>query len=277
MNKQFKSKSALFSLGFITLIMLGAFFAPIISGHSFDEQNMDRILFSPNSVNWLGTDSLGRDVFSRLLFGARVSLTVGLITSFWAFIFGMAYGATAGWLGGWVERLMMRFIDLLHSIPPIPLMILVKVVLDAWPLFESPQLKSVFSLIVAIGLLSWVSIARVVRNQVLQAKQLLYVESARAMGGSGVQIVTRHIIPNILGPVVVVLTLQIPSNILWESFLSFIGLGLQPPYSSWGVMAAEGWRSLRTYPHLILVPGLTLFLTTLSFNFLGDRLRDSLD
>jgi len=272
-----KNRLAVLSAVVISVIFLLALFAPWLSHFRFDEQNMDRILLSPNGVNWLGTDNLGRDLWSRLLYGARVSMGVGVVTSLFALVVGVFYGALAGFKGGRVDSSMMRFVDLVYSIPPVPLMILVKVILDAWPLFRDPELESIFSLVIGIGLLSWVHLARVVRNQVLKTKKLPFVESARAMGVSGWNIVSRHILPNIWGPIIIVMTLQIPGNILWESFLSFIGLGLQPPYSSWGVLAAEGWRSLRTYPHLILAPGIALFVTTLSFNILGDTLRDLLD
>lgn len=272
-----KNKVALVSGFYIWILCLIALFAYQLSPFPFDEQYMNRILESPSELHWLGTDSLGRDMLSRLIHGARMSMAVGIITAIISLIVGASYGAIAGWLGGRVDAVMMRFVDLLYSVPTLVLLILVKVVFDSMPLFSNPELKALTGMLLALSVVGWVTLARMVRGQVLQVKQLTYVESARALGASGGRIVLRHIFPNILGPIIVVLTFQIPSNILYESFLSFLGLGLQPPYSSWGVLANEGWRSLRSYPHLIISPGLALFTAMLAFNLLGDGLRDAFD
>jgi oligopeptide transport system permease protein len=170
----------------------------------------------------------------------------------------------------------MRIIDILYSIPSLVLLILVGVIFNSLQLFENPELKALTGIFLALSVVGWVSLARLVRGQVMQVRQMLFVEGAVATGASSWRIVTRHVLPNILGPVIVMLTFQIPSNILFESFLSFIGLGLQPPYSSWGVLANDGWRA-KSYPHLVLFPGLALFITILSFNLLGDGLRDAFD
>ena len=172
---------------------------------------------------------------------------------------------------------MIRFVDILYSIPTMVLLILVKVIFDAVNIFENPELKALTGILLALSLVGWVTLARVVRGQVLQVKQMTYVEAARALGANPVWMVSRHVLPNILGPIVVLLTFQIPSNILYESFLSFIGLGLQPPFSSWGVLASSGWQTMRSFPHLIIYPSFAIFLTMLAFNFLGDGLRDALD
>jgi oligopeptide transport system permease protein len=172
---------------------------------------------------------------------------------------------------------MMRIVDILYSIPTLVLLILVKVIFDSVDIFENPELRAMTGILAALSVVGWVTLARLVRGQVLQMKEMVFVESARALGASGFDINMRHILPNIMGPVIVLLTFQIPSNILFESFLSFLGLGLQPPFSSWGVLANEGWRSLNTYPHLMIAPGIALFVAMLAFNLFGDGLRDAFD
>jgi oligopeptide transport system permease protein len=192
-------------------------------------------------------------------------------------IIGIFVGAISGWFGGYMDNFLMRFVDILDSIPSIVLLILVKLIFDALNIIDNPELKALTSMLLALSLTSWVSLARVVRGQVLQVKQMAYVEAARSMGAGGGRIILQHILPNILGPVIVMLTFQIPSNILSESFLSFLGLGLQPPYSSWGVLANDGWRSMESYPHLMISPGVAIFVAMLAFNVLGDGLRDAFD
>ena len=253
-----------------------AILAPWISPYSFETQNIDRALMSPNMTNLLGTDSLGRDMLSRIIYGARMSMSVGIFTAIFSLIIGGLYGAISGWMGGWVDAVMMRVIDILYAIPSLVLLILVGVVFNSVNIFENPELKALTGIFLALSVVGWVSLARLVRGQVLQVREMLYVEGARAIGASGWRIVARHIGPNILGPIIIMLTFQIPSNILFESFLSFIGFGLQPPFSSWGVLANDGWKA-KSYPHLIIYPGLALFVTMLAFNLLGDGLRDAFD
>ncbi len=272
-----KNRAALGSLFAIIVISMIGVLAPWIAPHAFDEQYLDHVLEAPSSQFWLGTDSLGRDMLSRLIYGARISMAVGVITAVISLIIGTIYGAISGWFGGWVDSLLMRSVDILDSIPSIVLLILVKLVFDSFDIIGNPELKALTGMLLALSFTSWVSLARVVRGQVLQVKQMAYVESARAMGASALRMVGQHILPNILGPVIVLLTFQIPSNILYESFLSFLGLGLQPPYSSWGVLANDGWRSLTSYPHLMISPGVAIFITMLAFNLLGDGLRDAFD
>ena len=172
---------------------------------------------------------------------------------------------------------MMRIIDIMYTIPALVLLILVMVLFNSLATDLNPKDKALYGTFIALSVVGWVNIARLVRGQVLQAKQMLYVESAKAIGVPSMLILFKHILPNILGPIIVTLTFQIPSNVMFESFLSFIGLGIQPPYSSWGTLASDGWRSLRTYPHIIISPGIALFLTMLAFNLLGDGLRDAFD
>lgn len=272
-----KNRMAVISMGFVVFVCAIAILAPWITPYSFETQHMDHLLESPNSQFWLGTDSLGRDMFSRIIYGARMSMAVGIFTAMISLGIGTVYGCLSGWVGGRLDAVMMRGIDLLYSIPELILMILIKVVFDALNLFENPELKALVSVLLALSIVSWANLARLVRGQVLQVKEMSYVEASRALGASSFWTITRHVLPNIMGPVIVYLTFQIPANILFESFLSFIGLGLQPPFSSWGVLANEGWRSLRTYPHLIIFPGTALFLTMLAFNFFGDGLRDAFD
>lgn len=272
-----KNKTAIASFFLIIFLFIVGLLASYIAPYSFDTQHIDFILSSPSSQFFLGTDSLGRDLFSRLIYGARISLTVAIVTAAISLVGGVIYGAISGWFGGWVDSVMMRLVDILYSIPTLVLLILVKVIFDSLNTFENPELRALSGILLSLSILGWMSLARVVRGQVLQAKSLAFVESAQALGFSSFRIMLKHILPNIVGPIMVLITFQVPSNILFESFLSFIGLGLQPPFSSWGVLASEGWRSMRTYPHLILFPGIMLFFTMLAFNFLGDGLRDALD
>ncbi len=271
-----KNRASVYSLYFILAISLIAIFANYLAPYSFETQNIDLVLIGPDSHHWFGTDNLGRDLFSRIIYGARMSMAVGIFTAFISLLIGGFYGAISGWVGGWVDSVMMRIIDILFAIPSLVLLILVMVVFNSINIFEQPELKALTGIFLALSVVGWVGLARLVRGQVLQAKQLLFIEGARAMGAGDWAILFRHVLPNILGPITVMLTFQIPSNILFESFLSFIGLGLQPPYSSWGILANDGWRA-KSYPHMIIFPGLAIFLTMLAFNLLGDGLRDAFD
>ena len=266
-NRFYKNKIAIISLCFLFFIAFMAVFAPWVSTHGFDEQNINEQLQNISAQHWFGTDSLGRDLYSRIIYGARMSLSVGVITALISLTFGTLMGAIAGWKGGWVDHLLMRFVDVFYIFPSILIAILLTVIVG----------RGFWGILLALGLTSWVTQARLVRSQVMQAKQSLYVESARAIGVRSYRIVFMHILPNILGPIIVSLTFQIPTNIMSESFLSFIGLGLQPPYSSWGTLANEGFRAMKSYPHLIIWPGFILFLTLMAFNYLGDGIRDALD
>jgi oligopeptide transport system permease protein len=262
-----KNRLAVISGVFLTVVTTVATFAPWFTHYSYSEQKIESRLEAPSTDHWMGTDSLGRDLYSRVVYGARMSLTVGVLTAFFALILGTLTGAVAGYRGGWIDHLLMRVVDLFYIFPSILLAILLMILLG----------RGFSGILLALGMTAWVTQARLVRGQVLQAKEMVYVESARAMGLGGGWIVLRHILPNIVGPIIVSLTFQIPTNIMSESFLSFIGLGLQPPYSSWGTLANEGFRAMRSYPHLILFPGSVLFLTLIAFNYLGDGLRDALD
>ncbi len=262
-----RNKLALVSLIFLVVVTLLAIFAPYVTRFSYEEQNIVARLQPPSTTYWMGTDALGRDLYSRIIYGARMSLSVGVLTALFALVLGTIAGAVAGYRGGWVDGLLMRTVDLFYIFPSLLLAILLMMLLG----------QGLLGIFLALGMTAWVTQARLVRGQVLQAKELAYIEAARAMGVSHFSIVIRHILPNILGPIIVSLTFQIPTNIMAESFLSFIGLGLQPPHSSWGTLANDGFRAMRARPHLIIFPGAILFLTMLAFNYLGDGLRDLLD
>lgn len=252
---------------FLIFITLLAVAAPLVTNYSYEEQNIAERLETPNSKHWLGTDPLGRDMYSRIIYGAQLSLAVGLMTAIVALVIGVFLGALSGYVGGWVDSLIMRTVDLFYIFPMILIAILMMLLMG----------RGITGLVTAIAMTSWVGPARLVRGLVLQARELPYVESARAMGVKGPSIIFKHILPNLWGPIIVSLSFQIPNNIMAESFLSFLGLGIQPPYASWGTLASEGFRALQTFPHLIVYPGGILFLTLLAFNYLGDGLRDWLD
>lgn len=272
-----KNRLALSCLYFIGFICLVSVTAKWISPYPFDEQHIDDLLLSPNWRYWFGTDKLGRDLLSRIIYGARMSMAVGIITAFISLFIGAIYGAISGWFGGWIDSIMMRVVDIMFSIPGLVIMILVKVIFDSVDLFSNPELKALTGTLIALSIVGWVSLARLVRAQVMQVKEMVYIEAGRALGLGHLSLLWKHVFPNILGPIIVMLTFRIPANILSESFLSFIGLGLQPPYSSWGVLAADGADLLESYPHLILFPGAALFLTMMAFQLLGDGLRDAFD
>jgi oligopeptide transport system permease protein len=253
--------------GFILLICAAALAAPWLAPYPFDLQDTHAILQGPSSVHWMGTDRLGRDLFSRLLYGARMSLSVGTFTAAFAVLFGTVYGAISGYLGGKTDNLLMRFVDLVYSLPDLLLIILITVTIG----------RGVLGILLALSLVSWVTVARIIRGEVLKLREFSYVEAARAVGASHHRILFLHILPNTMGVLIVTLTFRIPAAILAESTLSFIGLGIAPPFASWGSMASEGWTAMKFYPHLILFPSLFLFLTIIAFNVLGDALRDLLE
>ena len=255
------------SFGFLGIVFFSAIFAPWITPYSYETQDTLNTLATPTLSHLMGTDRLGRDLFSRLIYGARVSLFIGILTTLLALVIGTIYGSISGYIGGRIDGFMMRVVDVIFALPDMLMIILVTVMLG----------RGVAGMFIALTLVSWVTVARLVRGEVLRIKEKTYVEAARALGASSPRILMQEILPNILGLVVVTLTFRIPVAILAESTLSFIGLGVAPPFSSWGTMANEGWKSIKFYPHLILFPSLAIFFTILSFNFLGDRLRDGLD
>jgi oligopeptide transport system permease protein len=231
----------------------------------------------------LGTDNLGRDLLARIFWGARVSIVVALVAAFVSLVIGVTYGATSGYLGGWVDSVMMRIVDVLYSIPFIFVVIFVITVLSdesVKPWLASIHVNQITILYVLIGAIYWLTMARVVRGQVISLKNEQYIEAARTIGAGRLRIIFRHLIPNVLGIVIVYLTLTIPSVMLFEAFLSFLGLGVEPPDVSWGILVDEGVKVItpvRVYWWLVLFPGIAFSLTLFALNFLGDGLRDALD
>ena len=256
---------------FIMIVLLSGFAVPWISPYGSGELREDNLLEGPSWTHPMGTDALGRDLLTRVLYGARVSMTVGIGTALIALIIGTTYGLVSGFKGGNLDDLMMRVVDIFYGLPDMLIFILLSLLLG----------KSIGGLLLALGLVTWVRFARITRGQVLQAKEFVYVEGARAMGAPRRRILLRHILPNILGPILVTLTFSIPAAILAESTLSFIGLGINDPYSgwgtSWGTLAQDGWRAMRAYPHIIFFPAAAIVLTILAFNTVGNALRDLLD
>ena len=259
------------SAAFVLAVALAAIVVPWLSPYSAAGLEERRILETPSYAHWMGTDGLGRDLLTRVLYGARVSMTVGAGTGIIALVIGTIYGLISGFKGGAIDQLMMRCVDIFYGLPDMLIFILLSLLFG----------RNIGGLLAALGLVSWVRFARIARGQVLQAKEFLFVEGARAMGASRRRLVLRHILPNITGPIIVTLTFSIPSAILAESTLSFIGIGINDPYSSWGTswgtLAQDGWRAMRTYPHVLFFPAAAIFLTILAFNFLGNGLRDWLD
>jgi oligopeptide transport system permease protein len=264
-----RNRAAVVSLVVLGVIALLAVFAPVLSPHPFDEVYFDEIGAPPDfaKAHWFGTDANGRDLFVRTLYGARVSLAVGLAATSVSLIIGVAYGAIAGYFGGRIDNVMMRLVDVMYSLPFLFFVILLMV-------FFGRHIVLIF---IAIGAVEWLTMARIVRGQTLSIKRREFIEAAHAGGVSTARIIRRHIIPNAVGPVIVYVTLTIPQVILIESFLSFLGLGVQEPYTSWGVLISEGAAQMESAPWMLVFPAIFLATTLFCFNFIGDGLRDALD
>ncbi len=226
--------------------------------------------------HFLGTDAVGRDLWVRILYGARVSLSVGVVATFVALFIGVLYGATAGYIGGRVDAIMMRFVDIMYALPFIFFVIILMTVTADIPFFKDPFNRFIL-IFAAIGAVEWLTMARIVRGQTLSIRRKEFVEAAVAAGVGNGAIIRRHIIPNVIGPVIVFVTLTIPAIILAESFLSFLGLGVQEPMTSWGVLISEGANEMETKPWMLIFPALMMAVTLFCFNFIGDGLRDALD
>jgi oligopeptide transport system permease protein len=263
-----KNRLALIGLIFVILITLGAILVPMLSKFHYADNNLMATNQGPSLEHWFGTDQLGRDLFVRVLYGARYSLFIGFAASMLNLLIGILYGGIAGLLGGWVDNIMMRIIDIIYSIPMTIYVILLMVIFDKGGLFN---------IIVALAVSYWIGMARIVRSEILQLKQQEFTLAARTLGASQKRILLKHLLPNCMGSIIVTLTLQIPSAIFTEAFLSFIGLGIVPPAASWGTLANDALQTLRLFPYQLFFPTLAICLTILSFNLLGDGLRDALD
>ncbi len=245
-----------------------AIFQPMFSRYSYSDQNLMLTLIRPGVEGHIfGTDNLGRDLFVRVWVGARISLLIGITGALIELVIGIIYGGISGYKGGNVDNIMMRIVDVLYVIPDIVMMILLIMVIG-------PGLLTV---IIVISALHWLPMARIVRGQILQVKEQEFVLAARTLGASHTRIIARHLIPNVIGPIIVRLTFSIPGAIFLEAFLSFIGMGVPQPLASWGTLAAAGQTQLIAHPHLLLFPSIAISLAMLSFNMLGDGLRDALD
>ena len=262
-----KNKLATFGLASLAVIAFACLLGPLLSPYGYEEQNLDLGASAPSGAHWLGTDTLGRDLLVRLLFGGRISLAVGLAATFVALTIGVVYGAVAGFFGGKLDAVMMRSVDIMYSMP-FPIFVILLMVLFG---------RNIILLFVAIGAVEWLTMARIVRGQVMSIKKMEFIEAARSLGLGRRRIIFRHILPNMLGPIIVYTTLTIPGVMLLEAFLSFLGLGVQPPMSSWGVLIKDGAEKMEEFPWLLVFPGTIFSLTLFSLNFLGDGLRDALD
>jgi oligopeptide transport system permease protein len=272
-----RNRAAMASIIILGLVTALAILAPLLSPFAYDEVNYEIIACAPGwwpfpaachaPGHVFGTDAVGRDLFVRVLFGARVSLAVGLVATLVSLIIGVLYGAVAGYAGGRLDGLMMRIVDVLYSLPFIFFVIILMVMFD----------RNFILLFVAIGAVEWLTMARIVRGQTLSIKQKEFIEAARAAGVGPFGIILRHVIPNVVGPVMVYVTLTVPGVILTESFLSFLGLGIQEPLTSWGVLISDGADQMETAPWMLLFPAVFMAATLFCFNFIGDGLRDALD
>ena len=262
-----KNKAAM--VGAIILIFLigCAILAPVIAPYSYSFQDLDLGASPPSSEHLLGTDILGRDLLSRILYGARISLLVGFVATGVALVIGVSWGIVAGYFGGRVDQVMMRIVDVLYGLPFIIFIILLMVIFG----------RNIWLLFGAIGAVEWLTMARIVRGQVMSLKNQEFVLAAQAMGVSNLSMFRRHLLPNILGPIAVYATLTIPQVMLLESFLSFLGLGIQPPMSSWGTLIKDGVEAMEEFSWLLIYPGITFTITLFALNFFGDGLRDALD
>jgi oligopeptide transport system permease protein len=263
-----QNKVAIGSLVILFIIAFLTVFGPMITPFSFEAMNTEIINQKPNSVHWFGTDMLGRDLFARVTKGGRVSVIIAILGTIMDTFVGVIYGGVAGYFGGIVDDIMMRIVEILNSIPYLIVVILISLLLDG---------GGILPILVAMCITGWTGMSRLVRGQILQIKEQEYVLAAQALGASSNRIVLRHLIPNTIGVMIVAITFNIPSYIFGEAFLSFIGLGIKSPNTSWGALASSGQQGMRFYPFQLFFPALFISLTMLAFNLLGDGLRDALD
>ena len=263
-----RNKAAVAAMIVLGLLVLAALVGPYLTPYPFDQINKDDVWAPPLAAgHLLGADSLGRDLLARTLIGLRVSLAIGVVATFVSLVIGVSWGAAAGYIGGRVDELMMRFVDVLYSLPFIFFVILLMVVFG----------RNFLLIFLAIGAVEWLTMSRIVRGQTLALKRKEFIEAARAAGLTPPAIIARHIVPNLLGPVVIYATLTIPAVILAESFLSFLGLGVQEPLTSLGVLISAGAQNMEVAPWLLIFPSAAMVTTLMCFNFIGDGLRDAID
>ena len=287
-----RNKPALLSLGVLVVVVIACFIVPFLPFvNNPTVINLANPAAAPDGVHWFGTDQLGRDLFARVLYGGQVSLLVGFVATGVAVIIGVIYGAVSGYVGGKTDAVMMRFVDILFALPFLVLVILFALVVDepssdfttwiiettGWERDRVAPITTLIPLFIAIGAIGWLTIARIVRAQVLSVKNLDFVEAAVSLGLSRFRILFRHILPNVIGPIIIYTTLAVPGIMLLESVLSFLGLGVKPPNSSWGILIKEGADRMEVTPYLLLFPSLFFAATLFALNFLGDGLRDALD
>jgi oligopeptide transport system permease protein len=269
-RRLFANRAAVVSLIVLGVIAAAALIGPPLLPWTYDQLDWDHVEAMPPNValgHYFGTDTIGRDLLARTLFGGRISLLVGLLATAVALLLGVSVGAIAGFVGGKTDQFLMRFVDLMYAVPLTFFVIILMVLFG----------RNLVLMFLAIGCVEWLTMARIVRGQTLALKQKEFIEAARAAGGSTVGIILRHIVPNVLGVVVVYVTLTIPQVILLESFLSFLGLGVQEPMTSWGMLISEGAQEMEANARTLIIPAAFLTVTLFCFNFLGDGLRDALD
>jgi oligopeptide transport system permease protein len=256
-------------LGLVVLVLFVAItlLTPWIAPYSYQAQDLELGASPPSAAHWLGTDIFGRDLLTQIMYGGRISLAVGFVATSVALLIGVTWGAIAGYVGGRTDAVMMRLVDILYALPFMIFIVLLSVVFG----------RNMLLLFLAIGAVEWLTMARIMRGQVQSLRQQEFVEAAISLGLSPGTLIRRHVVPNALGPIIVYTTLTIPNVMLLEAFLSFLGLGIQPPQTSWGLLISYGAETMEEYPWLLIFPGLALALTLFSLNFLGDGLRDALD
>ena len=262
-----QNRMAMIGLVVLIIMVLISLLTPWITPYSYEGQNLDLGAAPPSAEHWLGTDIFGRDMLTRIMYGSRVSLAVGFLATAVSLIIGVTWGTVAGFSGGRVDSVMMRIVDILYALPFIVFVILLMVVFG----------RNLVLLFLAIGAVEWLTMARIIRGQVLSIREKEYIDSAIMTGISKARIIIRHVLPNAVGPIIIYTTLTIPNVIILESFLSFLGLGIQAPMSSWGLLISRGVETMEEYPWLLISPGLVMSITLFSLNFLGDGLRDALD
>ncbi len=261
------NKVAMASLVFIILLLVCCTFVPLLSTNDYFTNDLTGKNKPPSADHWFGTDDLGRDIFVRIWYGARISLEVGFAAAASDLLIGVLWGGIAGYFGGRVDEIMMRIADILFAIPYLLVVILLMVVMD----------PGVLTIIIAISITGWIGMARIVRGQMMQLKSQEFVLAARSLGADSKRLILKHLIPNALGPIIVTLSLTVPTAIFTESFLSFIGLGVSAPIASWGTMANDGLPAMKYFPWRLMFPAVFISVTMLAFNLLGDGLRDAVD